>query len=82
MSALDGQTVAVIGGSGGIGFATARQARAEGADVVLTGRNAERLEAAARELGARATSAFDAADLDALGRFFADKLPGRSTTSW
>jgi NAD(P)-dependent dehydrogenase (short-subunit alcohol dehydrogenase family) len=75
MSALEGQTVAVIGGSAGIGFATARQARAEGAEVVLTGRNEERLRAAAAEVGARATSAFDAGDLDALARFFAD-TPG------
>ena len=37
---LAGQTVIVIGGSAGIGFETARRARAEGADVILTGRNA------------------------------------------
>lgn len=39
---LLGQTV-VIGGSAGIGLETARRARAEGADVVLTGRNPDRL---------------------------------------
>ena len=33
---LVGQTVVFIGGSAGIGFATARRARAEGADVILT----------------------------------------------
>lgn len=33
---LAGQTVVVIGGSGGIGLETARRARAEGADVVIT----------------------------------------------
>ena len=44
---LLGQTVVVIGGSAGIGLETARRARAEGADVVLTGRNPERLEEAA-----------------------------------
>ena len=38
---LLGQTVVVIGGSAGIGFETARRARAEGAKVILTGRNAE-----------------------------------------
>src|SRR5215470_20038905 len=37
---LLGQTVVVIGGSSGIGLETARRARAEGADVILTGRNA------------------------------------------
>ena len=40
---LPGQTVVVIGGSAGIGLETARRARAEGAQVILTGRNAERL---------------------------------------
>ena len=35
---LVGQTVVVIGGSSGIGFETARRARAEGAKVILTGR--------------------------------------------
>ena len=47
---LLGQTVVVIGGSAGIGFETALRARAEGAKVILTGRNAERLQNAARRL--------------------------------
>jgi NAD(P)-dependent dehydrogenase (short-subunit alcohol dehydrogenase family) len=71
---LLGQTVVVIGGSAGIGLETARRARAEGADVILTGRNPERLEGAARELGAVSTAAFDATDPDRLERFF-DDLP-------
>ena len=37
---LAGQTVVLIGGSAGMGLATARRARAEGADVVLTGSTA------------------------------------------
>jgi len=49
---LSGQTVVVVGGSAGIGFETARRARAAGANVVLTGRNPERLERAALELQA------------------------------
>jgi len=69
--ALAGQTVVVIGGSAGIGFATARLARAEGADVVLTARSPDRLRAAADEIGARSTAAFDANDLAALEDFFA-----------
>ena len=40
--ALLGQTVVLIGGSAGIGLETARRARAEGASVILTGRNPER----------------------------------------
>ena len=71
---LLGQTVVLIGGSAGIGLETARLARAEGADVILTARNPERLEQAARELGARSSAAFDATDFDRLAAFF-DELP-------
>ena len=69
---LTGQTVVLIGGSAGIGLETARRARAEGADVILTGRNPERLQQAAAEVGARHTAAFDATDPAALDRFFAE----------
>jgi NAD(P)-dependent dehydrogenase (short-subunit alcohol dehydrogenase family) len=72
MSALEGQTVVVLGGSAGIGLETARLARAEGAEVVLAARNADRLHSAAQEVGARSTAAFDAADPEALTRFFSD----------
>jgi NAD(P)-dependent dehydrogenase (short-subunit alcohol dehydrogenase family) len=71
---LLGQTVVVIGGSAGIGLETARRARAEGAAVILTGRNPERLERAAHELEAQDTAAFDANDWGAMDRFF-DGLP-------
>jgi NAD(P)-dependent dehydrogenase (short-subunit alcohol dehydrogenase family) len=70
--ALLGQTVVVIGGSAGIGLETARQARAEGADVILAARDPERLQHAAHEVGAIGNSAFDATDPAALERFFAD----------
>jgi NAD(P)-dependent dehydrogenase (short-subunit alcohol dehydrogenase family) len=71
---LLGQTVALIGGSADIGLKTARRARSEGADVILTGRNPQRLEQAARDVDARSTAAFDATDAAALKRFF-DRLP-------
>lgn len=71
---LGGQTVVVLGGSAGIGLETARRARAEGAEVVLTGRAPDRLERAARELGARHSAAFDANDETALASFF-ESLP-------
>jgi NAD(P)-dependent dehydrogenase (short-subunit alcohol dehydrogenase family) len=67
---LSGQIVVLIGGSGGIGLETARRAGAEGAGVILTGRRPDRLEQAAREVGARRTAAFDATDWAALDRFF------------
>ena len=69
---LRGQTLVVIGGSAGIGFETARRARTEGANVILTGRNPERLQRAASELDALSTSAFDATDPAPLERFFRD----------
>jgi NAD(P)-dependent dehydrogenase (short-subunit alcohol dehydrogenase family) len=71
---LLGQTVVLIGGSAGIGLETARLARAEGAEVVLTGRDPELLERAAQDVDARSTAAFDATDAAALKRFF-DGLP-------
>jgi len=72
---LLGQTVVVIGGSAGIGLETARRARAEGAKLVLTGRNPQSLERAATELDAMNTAAFDATDPGRLEQFFRD-LPG------
>src|SRR5690349_13934837 len=69
---LLGQTVVVIGGSAGIGLETARRARAEGAKLILTARNRERLERAAGEIGALSTAAFDANDPTSLERFFRD----------
>ena len=67
---LGGQTVVLIGGSAGIGLETARRARSEGADVILTGRNPDRLSEAALAVGAQRTAAFDADDPDAMERFF------------
>jgi NAD(P)-dependent dehydrogenase (short-subunit alcohol dehydrogenase family) len=69
---LLGQTVVVIGGSVGIGFETGRRARAEGANLILTARNPERLQHAASELDALSTAAFDATDAALLERFFRD----------
>jgi NAD(P)-dependent dehydrogenase (short-subunit alcohol dehydrogenase family) len=67
---LAGQTVVVIGGSSGIGLETARRARAEGAEVILTGRNPDRLRQAAGEVGAQRTAAFDITDAASVKRFF------------
>ena len=72
MTELAGQTVVVIGGSAGIGLETARRARAEGADVILTGRNPDRLNDAARDVGAKSAAAFDVNDSSAVQGFFAD----------
>jgi len=46
----------VTGGSSGIGYAIARALRDEGHDVTIAARNRERLDTAARELGANAVA--------------------------
>jgi len=71
---LAGQTVVVLGGSSGIGLETARRAREEGAALILTAREPERLHRIGLELAA-SISAFDLSDGDRLMRFFAN-LPG------
>jgi NAD(P)-dependent dehydrogenase (short-subunit alcohol dehydrogenase family) len=68
-SELAGQTVVVIGGSAGIGLETARRAREQGADVIITARDPDRLHRVGLELGA-SIAAFDATDFDRLERFF------------
>jgi NAD(P)-dependent dehydrogenase (short-subunit alcohol dehydrogenase family) len=68
---LQGQTVVVIGGSAGIGLETARQAHADGAAVILTGRDAGRLKTAAADVDAAGVAAFDANDSTELESFFA-----------
>jgi len=69
---LAGQTVAVIGGSAGIGLEIARLARAEGAKLVLAARNPERLQYVASELAALHSVAFDATDFERLAQFFGE----------
>lgn len=68
---LSGQRVVVLGGSAGIGLATARLARDAGAELVLLGRDREKLERAATEVGGAATASLDAGDHEALASFFA-----------
>ncbi len=77
MSKLNDKVAVITGGSSGIGLATARRFIADGAQVVITGRNQEALDAAAAELGERATGIrADAANLEDLDRLFAQvRLP-------
>src|SRR5438445_12374377 len=68
---LENQRVVVLGGTSGIGLATARVALARGAEVVITGRDEDKLRAAADELGAGATAArADATDPEEIERLF------------
>ena len=68
MNDLSGKTAVVTGGNSGIGFATARKLKDSGAQVVITGRNAEAVNSAATELGVTGLVADQArlSDIDAL----------------
>jgi NAD(P)-dependent dehydrogenase (short-subunit alcohol dehydrogenase family) len=54
---LQHKKVVVVGGSSGIGYATAEMAKAQGAEVIIASRAGERLEKAAKALGIRAIAA-------------------------
>ena len=72
MSKLSNKVAVVTGGSSGIGLATARRFIADGAQVVITGRNQGALDAAVAELGDRVTGIHgDVANLEDLDRLFA-----------
>src|SRR5216683_2045493 len=70
---LTNSTVVILGGSSGIGLATAKAAKAEGARVVITGRSPERLRAALAELGGEVkTVALDVGDEAGTRALFAE----------
>ncbi len=72
MSKLSNKVAVVTGGSSGIGLATAQRFIADGAQVVVTGRNQEAVDAAVAELGDRAMGIHgDVANLEDLDRLFA-----------
>lgn len=56
MSKLANKVAVVTGGNSGIGFTTARTFLAEGAEVIITGRNPEALDKAVAELGEGASA--------------------------
>ena len=72
MNTLENKVAVVTGGSSGIGLAMAQRFIAEGARVVITGRNQEALDAAVSTLGGGATGIrSDVAHLDDVDRLFA-----------
>lgn len=69
---LAGTRIVIIGGSSGIGLATAKAAAARGARLVIGGRSPERLSRAAMEIGgAVETHSVDATDEPAVAALFA-----------
>ncbi len=67
MNRLQQQTALITGGNSGIGYAAAKLFKAEGATVVITGRNAGALTQAANELGVKGYVA-DQASLEAIDK--------------
>lgn len=67
---LDGKTAVITGGNNGLGLATAERFVAEGAKVLISGRNEERINEAVAKLGPQAagirSDVTNMADLDAM----------------
>ncbi|MEU8176023.1 SDR family oxidoreductase [Microbispora hainanensis] len=70
------ERVVIVGGTSGIGLATAVRLAASGREVVVTGRTPERLERAVKEIGERGSGAVaDARDPEAMRALFAEVGP-------
>jgi NAD(P)-dependent dehydrogenase (short-subunit alcohol dehydrogenase family) len=67
MKTLKGKKAVVTGGNSGIGYATAKKLKSQGAEVIIAGRNEERVARAASELGVTGLVA-DVTSLTALDR--------------
>jgi NAD(P)-dependent dehydrogenase (short-subunit alcohol dehydrogenase family) len=66
---LAGKKVVVVGGSSGIGLATAELAKQQGADVIIASRSVQRLDAAAAKLNAIAIPADVTSDQSVINLF-------------
>ena len=73
---LKGQKLIVMGGTSGVGLATAKLAKEQGASVIITGREADKAEAARVQIGPEAQAkVFDASDANARNAFFSEIGP-------
>jgi NADP-dependent 3-hydroxy acid dehydrogenase YdfG len=69
---MSSQHTVIVGGSSGVGLATAQQLIAEGEQVTVTGRSQDRLNAAKASLGSKGRAVrMDAADAKSLPDVFA-----------
>jgi NAD(P)-dependent dehydrogenase (short-subunit alcohol dehydrogenase family) len=65
MNDLSGKTAVITGGNSGIGYATAKKFKDYGANVIITGRSEQRVQAAANALGVKGIVA-DVTNLSAI----------------
>jgi NAD(P)-dependent dehydrogenase (short-subunit alcohol dehydrogenase family) len=65
MSLFNGKVAVVTGGNSGIGYATAKQLAKDGAKVIITGRDSEKVNQAAKELDVTGITA-DVSDVSAI----------------
>jgi NAD(P)-dependent dehydrogenase (short-subunit alcohol dehydrogenase family) len=72
MGKLEGKVAVVTGGNSGIGLATAKEFKEQGAQVVITGRDQQTLDEAKREIGGDALAIrSDASSLTEIDKLFA-----------
>ena len=65
MKKLEGKTAVITGGNSGIGFATAQEFIAQGAKVIITGRNQKSVNEAVAQLGSNAAGVIaDSGDIE------------------
>ncbi len=70
-STLHNQQIVIIGGTSGLGLATAQQAIEQGAKVIIGGSSREQLATALAELGPNASGhQLDILDVDSVNHFF------------
>ena len=69
---LQGSHIVVVGGSSGIGLATAKAAKSLGAKITIIGRTPEKLRAAEAEIGGALTAVANISDRKSIERVFAE----------
>ena len=75
MSELENKVAVVTGGNSGIGYASAKKFKEQGATVVIIGRSADKVATAAEELGVKGITA-DVASVAAIDNAVAEVKEG------